>query len=123
MDLLQLCSLIKLPNEVILEVQKYFNDHNSVIEEPLKNRLLSRLSWDTAMYELKQRIGNDKYGFNILAEMLNMACNTYEIYRKQGIGQNVFIRTMEFCTRFINRHMRIFVPKNCKRRFMYFKIF
>lgn len=108
MNLIQLCSLIKLPNEVILEVQKYFNDHNSLIEEPLRKRLLSRLSWEIAMNELKQQIGDDKFGFNILAEMLNLACNTYEIYRKQGIGQNVFVRTMEFCTRFINRHKQIY---------------
>lgn len=108
MNIKQLCALINLPQEVILEVEKYFNEHTSVIDDPLNAQLTKRDSWENAIKELKKRIGKDEFGFYILAELLNIACKTYESYQTQGIADSVFICTMEFCTRFIKRHKELY---------------
>lgn len=104
MTLEKLCKIISLPEEVIREVLLYAQTTESVIDEELKIRLLSRESWDFAIKELQEQIGEDTYGFKILSELLRIACKTYENYMESGIEEDIFIRTMEFTTRFINIH-------------------
>lgn len=108
MNINQLCKSINLPQEVILEVKNYFLKRKSVLDEPLKKRLADAASWDKAIEEIKKRIGEDEHGFYMLAELLLFACDTYTLYQEHGIGDEVFVRTMEFCTRFINRHKELY---------------
>ncbi len=108
MNVLQLCSMINLPEEVFAEIERYFSERVSVVDDCLKNQLCKRECWETALKELKRRIGTDQYGFCILAELLNIACDTYESYLKKGISIDIFIRTMEFCSRFIKRQKKHF---------------
>ena len=101
-----LCELLKLPPAVEDTVIKYSDSRISVMDEELRNELLNRESWEQAVEELKQRIGDDPYGFYMLAEMLSAACHTYEAYQRMGIEEDIFIATMRFCTRFIEEHKK-----------------
>lgn len=107
MTLEKLCKIISLPEEVMREVLLYAQTMESVIDEELKNKLLSRNSWDDAIKELQEKITEDTYGFKILSELLGIACKIYEKYMELGIEESIFIRTMEFCTRFINDHKKV----------------
>ena len=66
MNVLQLCSMINLPEEVFAEIERYFSERVSVVDDCLKNQLCKRDCWETALKELKRRIGTDQYGFCIL---------------------------------------------------------
>lgn len=101
-----LCELLKLPPAVEDTVIKYSDSRISVMDEELRKELLNRESWEQAVEELKQRIGDDPYGFYMLAEMLSAACHTYEAYQRMGIEEDIFIATMRFCTRFIEEHKK-----------------
>lgn len=107
MTLDKLCEIINLPQEVTKEVLAYVDERKSVLDDELQKRIVNRDSWDDAVKELQERIGEDTYGFGILAEMLDFACRTYDKYIELGIDESVFIRTMEFCTRFVNDHKRV----------------
>lgn len=108
MNIHQLCKSINLPQKVIREVENYCNERKSVLDEMLKQRLLNAASWDKAIEEIKRRIGEDKHGFYMLAELLLVACDTYKRYQERGIKDEIFVRTMAFCTRFINRHKELY---------------
>ena len=101
-----LCELLKLPLVVSDAVRDYADSRTSVLDEDLCTRLLQRESWEQAVEELKQRIGDDPHGFYILAEMLLAACHTYKAYQRMGIEDDVFIETMKFCTRFTEEHKK-----------------
>lgn len=107
MTILNLCEILKLPPAVTDEVIKYADSHAGVLDEELRLGLTERESWEQAVGELKTRIGDDPYGFHILAEMLSVACHTYDVYQQLGIGDDIFIATMRFCTRFIEEHEKI----------------
>ena len=107
MTLEKICEIINLPQEVTKEVLTYVKENKSVLDEGLQKRLAVRDSWDSAVKELEERIGEDVFGFGILAEMLAIACKAYDKYTELGIDDSVFIRTMEFCTRFINDHKKV----------------
>ena len=53
MTLEKLCKIISLPEEVMREVLLYAQTTESVIDEELKNKLLSCNSWDDAIKELQ----------------------------------------------------------------------
>lgn len=108
MTLDRLCKMINLPSEVTKEVITYQEFRKSTLDEELQKRLVRRDSWEKAIEQLKQRIGDDPNGFFILSELLSYACKTYEQYQEKGIEDSVFARTMEFCTRFINQHKKVY---------------
>ncbi len=107
MTLEKICKMISLPDEVTKEVMVYCDTNKSVIDTELRKRLLKRNLWEDAIEELKRRIGEDPYGFYILSELLGMACDSYDEYKKRGIGDDIFTDTMKFCTRFINQHKEV----------------
>lgn len=108
MNAVELCALIDLPAEVTREVEQYLKTRSRVIDAPLKAQLLGRSTWDGAVKQIGERIGADEHGFYILAELLLVACGTYELYRERGIAKEIFVRTMAFCTRFIKRHRALY---------------
>lgn len=103
-----LCELLKLPPAVADAVIEYADFRTSVLDEELRTGLSRRESWGQTVEELKKRIGDDPYGFYILAEMLSVACHTYESYQRMGIEDDIFIATMRFCTRFIEEHKKTY---------------
>ncbi len=42
MNVLQLCSMINLPEEVFAEIERYFSERVSVVDDCLKNQLSKR---------------------------------------------------------------------------------
>ena len=108
MTIPDLCKLLKLPSAVADAVTDYADFCTGALDEKLCIRLLRRESWKQAVEELQHRIGDDPYGFYILAEMLSVACHTYESYQQMGIEDDIFIATMRFCTRFIEEHRKAY---------------
>lgn len=107
LDITQLYSLIHLPQEVVKEAEIYRMKNTNISDASLKRRLTDPSAWDGAIEEIKARIGEDPYGFGMLVELLRAACETYDRYMALGIPEKIFVRTMEFCTRFIERNKEI----------------
>lgn len=106
MILPDLCEILELPVMVSNTVKEYADSHTSVLDEKLREQLYKRECWDQAVKELQSRIGEDLSGFYILSELLQLACQTYKSYRAKGIGDTVFVSTMQFCTRFLEDHKK-----------------
>lgn len=107
MDLFELCQGIQLNEEIIESVLKINSEYK---HEELRNiwiKLYSRNTWDEGISELKEHFIEDKNGMKILTCMLNCALYTYEMYEKKGIPLNVFIDTVKFIPRFLERHKKI----------------
>lgn len=104
MTLEVLCNMLDLPSEVSDAVTAYQNSHPHVLDDSLKKQLKSRDLWDSAIEELKSRIGEDPSGFYILSTLLGYACEAHDEYEKMGIPDSVFAETMKFCTRFLGEH-------------------
>ena len=107
MTLDNLCHLLEIPSDVTNEIKKYKETHTSVINENLQHQLKKRSHWESTIPEIQNRIGEDPFGFCILAELLDCACKTYKEYEKMGIDSSIFIQTMKFCTRFLEEHKKI----------------
>jgi hypothetical protein len=108
MNIEYLCEIIKLPACVIENIKNYLTENTIALDEKLEKKLTCRQTWDEAVKELKERIGEDPNGFHILAEMLNYCCQTYDEYINKGIDKDIFVETMKFCTRFINEHKEFY---------------
>lgn len=103
-----LCNLLEIPEVVINEINNYKKTHTCIIDENLQHQLKERNLWESAITEIQHRIGEDPFGFYILAELLDCGCKTYKEYEKIGIDSSVFIQTMKFCTRFLEEHKKIY---------------
>lgn len=108
MTLDKLCNLLELPEEVCSAVKEYQASNTFVFDEALRKKCSQRETWDQAVKELQERIGEDPFGFSILSEMLLCVCDTYKEYQKLNIPDSIFTETMKFCTRFICEHKRLY---------------
>lgn len=100
-----LYQMLELPAEVAEQLSSYEKGRTFHMTEELKNRILSRASWDGAVKELHGLLEDDTYGFKMLFEMLDLVCKySYPKYRKMGISDEIFISTMKFITRFLEWH-------------------
>lgn len=108
MDLFKLCQSIQLNEEVIKNVLEIDSQYN---HEELRNiwrKLYYRNTWDEGVTELREYFDEDEKGMKILTCMLNCALYTYELYEKKGISFNIFIDTIKFIPRFLERHKQIY---------------
>ena len=103
-----LCKMLEMPEEVSLIVKEYRERHDSIWDGELRELLSKRDCWKALIDRMKERIGEDGFGFGILTEMLDYACEVYGEYKKAGIGDDVFVDTMKFCTRFVGEHKQAF---------------
>ena len=108
LTLQNLCRVLELPTEVIQEIVKYKKQYKNIPSESIYEQIKKTECWEQTIAELQEQIGEDTFGFHILAELLEYACRTYEEYNKLGISDSVFVSTMKFCTRFINEHKKIY---------------
>ena len=104
----QLYQMLELPGAVRDAMNFYRTTRNTVLDNEIRQRLAERESWDTALQEIRNRIGEDPSGFYILCELMRCACDTYEKYKKMRIDDSVFTATMKFCTRFLEEHKKIY---------------
>lgn len=107
MTLNELCSGLQLPVTVKDKVINYDGEISYDDLQEIVDRLLVRVTWDQAIEELKEALGEDADGMKMLTVMLKCALHTYEQYREKGIDEKVYWDTMRFCTRFIEAHKEI----------------
>lgn len=101
----ELYRILKLPSEVTEQLNSYETVRCFQMSEELKKRLLCRTTWDEAVKELQELLGEDADGFKMLFEMLEVARTySYEMYQKLGIPNEIFLATMKFITRFLEWH-------------------
>ncbi len=108
MTLDKLYDILELPAEVCNTIAEYKKSHTGILTPVLQEQLEKRGFWEQAIEEMKRRIGEDPFGFYILSELLDYARQTYHKYKKKGIDDDIFVHTMQFCTRFLNEHKRIY---------------
>lgn len=96
-----LYQMLEIPTAVVKKLDEYAKTRNAVLTQEDITRLLDRTTWDEAVRDMQEKLGEDQYGIKALWEELNIACETYEKYQKKGIADDIFIATMKFCTRFL----------------------
>lgn len=104
----QLCELLQLPSEVTESLKNDNNVEKIISDETIRNELNRRDSWDSAICEIRKRIGDDPSGFHILNVLLHCACDTWKHYQEKSIHISVFADTMKFCTRFLYEHKKTY---------------
>lgn len=102
----ELYDILNLPQSVILELDKYKEEHGLVLKKNIADGLRYRSTWDSALQELYAAIGDDCHGFGVLAELLEVCRDTYDSYRQIGIPEEIFIETMGFVPRFLEAYKR-----------------
>ena len=98
----ELYQILELQEEVTEQLNKYEENRTFIMTKDLQCRLLSRADRDNAVKELQALLEEDRYGFKLLYEMLDIVCTySYPEYKKMGISVEIFVATMKFITRFL----------------------
>lgn len=66
MNSAELYRKLAFPEEVSEALLRYEKDREIQVSEALKEKLLTRSSWEEGLSELKELLGNDEDGFKIL---------------------------------------------------------
>lgn len=107
MTLVELCEMIQLDQEVVtnvLGIDAIYN-HNEL--SFMWEKLYSSNTWDEGIAQLQEFFGEDEYGMKILTCILNCTLYTYELYETKGISKHIFIDTVKFIPRFLERYKQI----------------
>lgn len=105
----ELYELLELPEEVRQALGQYEKIRSYEPDETLTKNLLCRETWDEAVKDLRESLGEDPDGIRILYEMLAIVWkDSYKEYIKRGIEKEIFVDTMKFVARFLNEHKRVY---------------
>lgn len=105
MERKKLYEMLELPNEVISALNQYEQGRTRKLPEEIREKLFVRSLWDEGVKELQNYLGDDPDGIKALWEQLNLVYTySYDEYRNRGIGEDIFVATMKFCTRFLQEH-------------------
>lgn len=108
----ELCKLIDLQPEVINKVSEINCLYNHSELSHIWKKLYSPDSWNEGTTQLQSHFAEDTDNMKILTCLLNCAIYTYELYTNKGIPQQIFIDTMKFIPRFIERHKQAYGTYN-----------
>lgn len=100
MNLKELCGKIGMDKEV----QKQVSGIKPDIPEELLKELTEEEKAEKAYHKLLPLCKKEIRGLDMLAYMLYAALNTREKYRKMGIEETVFLKTMSCFSRFVNEY-------------------
>ena len=107
MKICDLYNMLEIPQPVVDRLNSYEKQRSISVSQDMLNRILNRSTWDDAIVELGNIIGDDPDGINILWELLNIICSfSYPQYLRRNISSKIFVDTMKFCTRFLNDHLK-----------------
>lgn len=101
----QFCREIGLPQEAIRRVMEV---ERSVDFHPDTRKLCCPESWDEGLSELKQALGEDPLGYQMLCAQLRCAMAAWETYEKLGLSRKIYVDTMAAFSRFVKEHMESF---------------
>ena len=117
MTIKELCVLIELQEEItvqVMEIQEYLikNGFYETQAEQIE-MIRHRETWDEGLLLVKEQLralmpdeNNLEMiaGCDILTVMMSCLCETYEVYRRMGIPDRIFVDTMKCFRRFIGEH-------------------
>ena len=101
----ELCKLINMPEEVtnqVLTIEASPDFHPDV------EKLLREETWAQGLQEVKQQLGEDPLGYQMLTAQLQCALRAWETYEKLGISREIYRDTMAAFSRFVREHMESF---------------
>lgn len=104
MNVRKLCRMIDMPEEVILEIEKW---NAEVYREALEHywiQVQDKSKWADALVEVKELLGDDKNGLKCLAFMMQTGLRTYQEYLEKGISEQIYIDTLSCFSRFVREH-------------------
>lgn len=105
MDNCRLYELLDIPGEVRDRLNEYGDNRKRALPDDIYGKLFLRSEWDQGVKELQAFLAEDTDGIHILWEQLNIVGNySYDEYVRRGIGMDVFVATMRFCTRFLQEY-------------------
>ena len=107
MEIHTLCDEIQLQPEIKSRVIEFANgfDFSSVDKQLKLFRNYERMS--EALSELQTILGEDTDNIKILASMLKASADVYEVYKDNGISDEIYFNTMKCYTRFIDETYRM----------------
>ena len=102
MNVSHLCDKINLQSEIKSQVLAFSNQLDfTTVDKQLKD-FLEYEKMNDAQIELQSILGDDKDNIKILACMLKASADAYDIYKKNGISDEIYFDTMKCYTRFID---------------------
>lgn len=104
----ELCSLIGLPDEVTKKVLACDKSLKYGVIQTHMDKLFDRLTWNEGLEELRDALGRDPDGMKILTVQLKCLLKSRSRYEKKGIPLAVFIDTMRYLPRFLERYKNIY---------------
>lgn len=103
MELTDLCRTLGIRQEVIDTVNRINGGYEHDKLSPIWEKLYDRSTWDDGIKQLQEHFGEDKDGMKMFTCILNCTLYTHRLYAEKGIDEQIFIDTMRFLTRFLER--------------------
>ena len=97
----KLCRAIGMPDAVTSRLME-LDAHPQTL--PVE-KLLHRDTWDEGLRELRQAIGEDPDGFQMLHTQLRCALAARTTYGQLGLSNQIYIDTMAAFSRFVKEHL------------------
>lgn len=108
MNLIDLCEMICLPEQMTGSVLEFASDYDEKSTESLSAVLDDPSQWENGVKEIARVLGEDPDGSKMLTIMLLCAVDSHKEYKKRGINDAIFTDTMKFCTRFVEEHHKLY---------------
>lgn len=103
--LASLCDSLCMPASVTEQVLSFAGDLDLAGLRPYLEQLFCPETWDQALQDLKEQLSPDPLGPKMLTCHLLCALRTREKYAQMGIGDDIFLATMDCFPRFVGEHM------------------
>ena len=102
MNILHLCDKINLQPQIKNRVLAFADSFDFTTVEKQLNDFLVYEKMEEARLELQAILGEDEDNIKILACMLKASVDAYDIYKENGISDEIYFATMKCYTRFID---------------------
>jgi hypothetical protein len=105
--LIELCHLIDLPPAMTERVVAFDAGFDYSAIDAVTPRLQSRQTWEQAVKDMQQILGDDPHGVKMLTCLLRCALQSYQLYIEKGIPEVIYVDTMKFFSRFVKDHLKV----------------
>lgn len=107
MEIHTLCDEIQLQPEIKSRVIEFINNFDFDSVNKQINGFQNYEQMFKALSELQTALGEDTDNIKILASMLKASADVYEVYKDNGISNEIYFNTMKCYTRFIDETYRM----------------
>ena len=107
MTIRELCDLIELQEVIKERVLAFSEEFDFSAVEKILEDFRDYKKMKSARLELQEILGEDENRIKILTCMLRASANLYDVYKENGISDEVYVETMKCYTRFISETYRM----------------